>query len=457
MATLQGSYQGTNIYVDKTLSHEQQVAQAAAQMNTTTAPAPTPTATTAPTSNKLAPDTTESDAAKKKLDAAEAQAAQDRSAIQNFLMSQQDTAEIRADAWGDLGVSPEKYFAERKAALAEIGSLTETYNNIVAAKDQQIAQSYDKLASMNFINNQIGQINRNAAPELNRISAQINAKSAVMALMNEDFQLASQLVGQAVEDSLADRRFKMEGMMMLYDMNQDVINRLDSRYQNALNRSIEMAQFEFEQAKEEKNVLRELFLKYPTAGIDIYNDSVEEALVKAQGPAGVAYNMALYGGGGTGTGFVDGAGQPLKLTAGQTDAIAGLNTTIGAANAALQLLASGVSTGPIAGRTLGIKKLFGVSDASQMQLEQLLGKLKADFFKAISGAAVSEAEVQRLSAFLPSITDQESVIKSKLNTLIQETNRTKATLLQTIGGTETGGTSGTSGTTSSGLNYTITY
>lgn len=165
-----------------------------------------------------------------------------------------------------------------------------------------------------------------------------------------------------------------------------------------------------------------------------YNERVLKPFVKAKAVPRVA------SGGDAGTGKTSVPKQP-KLTATQADSIAGFENTKGAAQVALNLLALGTSSGPISGRTLAFKKLFGAQDENQLKLEQTLAKLKADFMKAISGAAVSESEATRLAKFLPSITDQENVIKTKLNTLISESDRTKKNLLGVIGG----------GTTSTGL------
>ena len=107
------------------------------------------------------------------------------------------------------------------------------------------------------------------------------------------------------------------------------------------------------------------------------------------------------------------------------------------AHEALGLLQQGVKTG-ISGALLQGEKIFGVQDPNQLKMESTLGELRADFMKAISGAAVSKSEVKRLSTFLPSITDQETVIESKLNTLISETQRTKSTLLSTLGASDQG-------------------
>lgn len=154
------------------------------------------------------------------------------------------------------------------------------------------------------------------------------------------------------------------------------------------------------------------------------------------------------GGGGTvvsnpvnsvgGLNLVDANGKPIKLTASQVDSFTGFENTIQAAADALELMET-TSTGPLASKQLAAKKFFGLVDetSDQLKLEQLLGKMKADFFKAVSGAAVSEQEVKRLSKFLPDISDQEGVIRSKLATLANEMERSRGNLISTLGATNT--------------------
>lgn len=183
----------------------------------------------------------------------------------------------------------------------------------------------------------------------------------------------------------------------------------------------------------------DMIAKYPDAQI-LPTDDVLTASQKIQSSRlyreQVRPPQYASGGGGsparTST-LVDANGKPLKLTAGQVETLSSLKTSMSTAQSALALLEQGVKTGPISGNALKFKKLFGNADENQLKLEQTLGKLKADFMKALSGAAVSEPEVKRLASFLPSITDQENVIRSKLNSLMNETRRTESSLLETLG------------------------
>lgn len=169
-------------------------------------------------------------------------------------------------------------------------------------------------------------------------------------------------------------------------------------------------------------------------------------VIKDLGSSAAPTSTAPTGGGtiqsGT-TAPVGSNGKPLKLTASQVDTLAGFDNTVQSANDALTLLGQGVSTGPISGNFLQLQKLFGIAPENKMNLEQKIGKIRADFMKAISGAAVSEAEVKRLSAFLPSITDQESVIKSKLENLTNEVAQARTNYLNRLGASNTGASADT--------------
>lgn len=135
-----------------------------------------------------------------------------------------------------------------------------------------------------------------------------------------------------------------------------------------------------------------------------------------------------------GSKYISNTGAPLKLNPTQVEVLSGYESTSQTAASALQLLDAGVKSGLFTGTKLGFDKVFGIENQQQAQLEQQLAFIKAEFMKALSGAAVSEPEVKRLSAFLPSIKDQESVIRTKLNTLITETQRKQQNFLDTLGG-----------------------
>ena len=228
-------------------------------------------------------------------------------------MNRDTAAETRANALEDTGIIPAEYFADQKSRITEIESLTTEYNAVKAARDQQIAQTNDKLGSMNFINNQIAQIERNSAPKLNEISANVNAKAATLQALQGNFAEARQYADQAVADATAEQKYQFDLFSTFYQINQDQIERLDSKYQNAFNQSLQLAQQEYENARQDKQAVADLMLQYYESGINI-NDTLDQALQKiganpdpqtALANANTASDNARLGGSGSGSSDVE--------------------------------------------------------------------------------------------------------------------------------------------------------
>lgn len=263
-------------------------------------------------SGDIASATASANAIKAKLDALVADQEAGKNSLADYLKSLPNTAQLRSNAYSEAGINPAQYFADQKARLAEIDTLTKDYNDTVAKRDQQIAATQDKLASMNFINNQTAQITRNAAPLLNNKSANINAKVATMQALQGNFSEATKFVNQAVEDATADQKAKVDAFKLFYSINQDEISQLNSEYKTALNRATDLATAAYNAAVAEKKSIGELLMENPDAGINIYNDTLQDAQQKVAASGGTlaarreARLAAANGGTGSGTtNFID--------------------------------------------------------------------------------------------------------------------------------------------------------
>ncbi len=187
----------------------------------------------------------------------------------------------RIQAQNATGIDPTQYFADEKARIAEIDTLSQQYNAAVASRDQQIAQTNDKMASTNFISNQIAQINRNAAPVLNQMSADINSRSAALQASQGMFAEAQTYVQQAVAAATAQQKSQVDGLTTIYNMNQDTINQLDSKYKDALQTARDASSKIYQQQLSDKTAVGDLLLKYPKSGINIATDTLQQAQTKA--------------------------------------------------------------------------------------------------------------------------------------------------------------------------------
>ena len=149
------------------------------------------------------------------------------------------------------------------------------------------------------------------------------------------------------------------------------------------------------------------------------------------------------GGGGVGGGvttvggkqIVDSSGKPIKLTATQVDTVSGFENTLKQIQG-IKPLISQVNTGPISGRWSSIARMVGLDDPKRIELDAKFNSIKAAYLKALSGAAVSESEVKRLSTFLPSINDTEEVVAIKISELEQSINNQKNSFMDALGAVE---------------------
>lgn len=217
--------------------------------------------------------------ARQRAEAEKTRQAETQSTLSKLMSSITSPAAARTAAQAETGITPANYFAEEKAKIEEIGKLTEEYNSVKAARDAQIAGTQDKLASMNFINNQTAQIERNAAPRLNELSANINSKAAVLQALQGRFNEAQTYVNQAVQDATANTKYQMDLFNTFYQINQDSIDRLDTIYQDAFKTKMSLAQTAYEQDVKSKTDIGNLMIKNPQAGISM-TDTLEQAYAK---------------------------------------------------------------------------------------------------------------------------------------------------------------------------------
>lgn len=203
-----------------------------------------------------------------------------QSLTDKYLGTMKNPEDVYEQAWKDTGMSAKEYFASQEKGIKEIETLNNEYANVKGAMEQQIAQSNDKMASMNFINNQTAQIRRNAEPQLNTISANISSKAATLQAQQGNFAEARSLVKDAVDAATAGNKFKYDMYKAYYDQNIDNFNRVDSVYKDAFEGAMNIAFKDYEMQREEKMQIGELMLKYPNAGITM-NDSLAEAFDRA--------------------------------------------------------------------------------------------------------------------------------------------------------------------------------
>lgn len=222
----------------------------------------------------------------------EKRAKEQQSVFDKFLGKVKSPGQARAEAQQETGIDVQEHFARQEKGIKEIESLSEEYAKVEEAKDLQIAQSNDKMASMNFINNQVQQIERNAAPQLNRISANINAKAATLEAQSGNFAQAQSYINQAVQDATAEAKFNYDMYTTMYEMNEDSFDRIDSIYKDSFQNAMKIAEASYNEQLDEKQRIGDFILKYPDAGIRM-GDTLSQAATKASSVASKGGGVSL--------------------------------------------------------------------------------------------------------------------------------------------------------------------
>lgn len=220
--------------------------------------------------------------AKQQADSLQADQEKNKGLLSSLLSNTKTSSQTRADAYSNIGIDPATYFADQKTKITEIGSLTKDYNDFKSQVDEQKAQliGQGRGIPQDLLDNQAAQIDRNAAPKLNAMSANINAQSAVLQALQGNFNSATNFVNQAVTDATADAKFKVDTFNTFYQMNQDTINSLDSKYQSAITNAMTLAKDSYDQQVSDKKAVGDLMINNPQAGITM-TDTLASAQSKA--------------------------------------------------------------------------------------------------------------------------------------------------------------------------------
>ena len=178
-------------------------------------------------------------------------------------------SEARGEARSETGVSPADYFVQQRAGLAEIEKLNEEYNAIVEAKENKKAKFTGPGVTEGFVERADTAIEKEYAPKLNRLAANIKVKAAIFAAKQDNFKEAQTYVDQAVQDATADLKFNYDMFQTFYDINQDRIDKLDTKYSSAIKSGIEAAEKAYTVAYKEAEKKGELLIEGAKAGVDL--------------------------------------------------------------------------------------------------------------------------------------------------------------------------------------------
>ena len=220
----------------------------------------------------------------RQIETEKARQKESQSSLLSIFSNRQSRQDVTAQQESRFGVDTQQYLADRKRVTAEQDSLQNEYalavNNLEEQKSALEGQG--RGIPLSLLNNQAAQMERNAAPKLNRLSAQINAKSAEGARLDGNFQLAQSLIQKSVDNILADQKDEIDIRMEFYKQNLESFDRISGIYKDAYLSNIKTLEKKYDQDREDKSFIGALMINpdYAGAGI-LVTDSLEEAQTKA--------------------------------------------------------------------------------------------------------------------------------------------------------------------------------
>lgn len=194
------------------------------------------------------------------------------------LMGSKTPIQVREQAQEETGVNASAYFAAQKASLDELKALNEEYNAEKAKMEEAINATRDNSigASAGAIDSNVAKIERDYGVRLSQMSSNINTKAAIYEAEQGRFKEAQDYVNQAVADATAETRYNMDMFRTFYDMNQDVIDSLDSKYQDAFKLAMTSAEkaYELDYETKLKAISNAAGLGKTTGYIGLLQDSI---------------------------------------------------------------------------------------------------------------------------------------------------------------------------------------
>jgi hypothetical protein len=187
----------------------------------------------------------------------------------DFIANKKSDAEVFDTALAKTGQNQAEYFAQQKAAIDELGALNQQYNDRVAKRDEQIAAAQDIIGTTGAISAKQAKIERLAAPELNRMSANINAKAAVMQAKQGLFAEASKYAQLYVDSQTAQVRDAYNAIKLIGEENAPLFDALDTKIKNAYNLQVDLFKRQVDIQTDEANKKITLITDAAKNGVDL--------------------------------------------------------------------------------------------------------------------------------------------------------------------------------------------
>lgn len=206
---------------------------------------------------------------------------QDQGFLEKLLSNRVDRASVISSAESELDMSRADMLNKINATIKEVDTLNTEYNAEKAKMEEAIAAVEANRAGIvggpGILDVLVNDVEKKYSVRLNRISADISSKAAIVEAMQGNYTLARQYINDAVDAATAQYRDDLDAMKIFRDMQGDYFDSIDSVYSDAYDAQIEIAQARYDDERKRAQARYEKELK--ETGLEDNTNITAEAII----------------------------------------------------------------------------------------------------------------------------------------------------------------------------------
>ena len=208
-----------------------------------------------------------------------------REKIEGLIFNRPDSSDLLEREREALGIGEDLNLS--RSLIGDIEGL----RSQLAVLDTEGTLAVEKLSGqgrgipLSIIRGQQAKTQRQNAIRRAGVAAELGAKSSTLQALNGNIALASKLANSAVEAELFDISQELKDYNDLFDLNEDIINDLDTETKELLETNRTEIQNRLDNAREEKQQVAQLMIDNPSVNISI-GDTLDEASQKVANAGG---------------------------------------------------------------------------------------------------------------------------------------------------------------------------
>lgn len=185
-------------------------------------------------------------------DLAKQKAQQNTSFLSKLTEARPDKVKIKQEAESQFDTTLAEQINQINTVTKEMSSLNESLNAEIARRDTALAQFDENKNGMSQggLDFYRDKLNKQYAVTINQMSANINAKAAVLETMRGNYKMADDYVNKAVDAATAQYKDDLDALTLWRDISSEQFDALSEPYKNAYDSMLDMKKMEYEDERE---------------------------------------------------------------------------------------------------------------------------------------------------------------------------------------------------------------